>query len=95
MDKIVIIGGKTLNGKIKISGSKNSALPILASSLLTKDKVSISNIPNLSDVTSMFDLLKSLNVNIRKKANSIDLTSSKPDSFFAPYEIVRKMRASF
>ena len=82
MDKIVIIGGKTLNGKIKISGSKNSALPILASSLLTKDKVSISNIPNLSDVTSMFDLLKSLNVNIRKKANSTDLTSSKPDSFF-------------
>ena len=67
MDKIVIIGGKTLNGKIKISGSKNSALPILASSLFTKDKISISNIPNLSDVTSMFDLLKSLNVNIKKK----------------------------
>ena len=53
MDKIEITGGKSLNGKIKISGSKNSALPILAASLLTEEKISVSNVPNLSDIFSM------------------------------------------
>ncbi len=95
MDKIEIIGGKSLKGKIKISGSKNSALPILAASLLTEERVSVSNIPNLSDIKSMIELLKSLNVDIKENKKSIDLTSSKPESLFASYELVRKMRASF
>ena len=50
MDKIEITGGKSLNGKIRISGSKNAALPILAASLLTEEKISVSNVPNLSDI---------------------------------------------
>ena len=95
MDKIEIIGGNSLNGKIKISGSKNSALPILAASLLTDEKIYISNIPNLSDIKSMIDLLMSLNVKIKKKSNSIELTSHYPKSLLASYELVRKMRASF
>ncbi len=95
MDKIEITGGDSLNGKIKISGSKNSALPILAASLLTEEKISLSNVPNLSDISSMLKLLKSLNVKIIKKKNNIDLISSTPKSFLAHYNLVRKMRASF
>ena len=95
MDKIEIIGGKSLNGKIRISGSKNSALPILAASLLTEEKISVSNVPNLSDIFSMLELLKSLNVKINKRKDKIDLTSSTPRSLLAHYDLVRKMRASF
>ena len=67
MDKIEILGGKPLKGKIKISGSKNAALPIMAASLLTEKKICISNVPNLSDIDSMIKLLESLNVKIVKK----------------------------
>ena len=67
MDKIEITGGKSLYGKIRISGSKNSALPILTASLLTEEKISVSNVPNLSDICSMLELLKSLNVKINKR----------------------------
>ena len=67
MDKIEIIGGVPLRGRIKISGAKNSALPIMAASLLTENKMSISNVPELSDISSMIKLLKSLNVKIKKK----------------------------
>ena len=88
MDKIEIIGGKSLNGKIRISGSKNSALPILAASLLTEEKISVSNVPNLSDIFSMLELLRSLNVKIIKKKNNIDLISSTPKSLLAHYNLV-------
>ena len=95
MDKIEITGGKSLNGKIRISGSKNSALPILTASLLTEEKISVSNVPNLTDIFSMLELLKSLNVKINKRKDKIDLTSSVPRSLLAHYDLVRKMRASF
>ena len=64
MEKIIISGGKTLSGKIRISGSKNSALPILAATLLSKNKIILKNIPNLSDSNSMLKLLESLNSTI-------------------------------
>ena len=95
MDKIEIIGGKPLNGSIEISGAKNAALPIMAASLLTDKKVLISNVPNLSDIGSMVNLLKSLNVKIKKTGNSISLISSPPKTLLASYDLVRKMRASF
>ena len=65
MDKISILGGKTLEGIIKISGSKNATLPILASSLLTSEKSNLYNVPNLLDVITMKDLLSSLGINIK------------------------------
>ena len=96
MDVIEIFGGKPLKGKIRISGSKNSALPILASTLLTNSIVRLNNIPNLSDIFSMIDLLKSLNVTIlKKKNNCYTFKSNMPESLIAHYELVRKMRASF
>jgi len=64
MDLIEIIGNSPLEGKIKISGSKNASLPIMIASLLTKEKVELSNIPNLSDVLTLIDLMKSLGADI-------------------------------
>ena len=95
MDVIEIIGGKPLKGKVRISGSKNAALPILASTLLTNSKVRLTNIPDLSDIFSMIELLKSLNVKVHKKNNYYTFKSDTPKSLIASYELVRKMRASF
>ena len=96
MDTIQIIGGNRLKGKIKISGSKNSALPILAATLLTNVSIKLYNVPDLSDVSSMINLLESLNVIVcKKKKNSYELKASHPKSLYASYELVRKMRASF
>ncbi len=95
MDRIQIIGGNPLNGEVKISGAKNSALPIMAASLLTDELLSISNIPNLTDINSMLKLLESLNVSVSKKNNKINFKSNIPLSLCASYELVRRMRASF
>lgn len=95
MDKIEIIGGIPLKGKVKISGAKNSALPIMAACLLTDKKISISNVPKLSDINSMINLLEYLNVKVKKQKKKIDLISNKPESLVASYDLVRKMRASF
>ena len=95
MDKIKIIGGASLDGRIKVSGSKNSALPILAATLLTDEEIIIKNVPHLSDIDSMLGLLKSLNVKINFQSNICYLHPRKPKSFIAPYDLVRKMRASF
>ena len=94
MDKISILGGKTLEGTITISGSKNATLPILASSLLTNEKSNLSNVPNLLDVITMKDLLSSLGINIKANQKSLFLETGNNISTHADYELVRKMRAS-
>ena len=70
MDKIKIIGGNQLIGKIFISGAKNAALPLICATLLTKEKVSLSNMPILSDITSLNALLDVLGVQIEEKTVS-------------------------
>ena len=94
MDKISILGGKTLEGIITISGSKNATLPILASSLLTSEKSNLYNVPNLLDVITMKDLLSSLGINIKANQKSLFLEPGNNISTHADYELVRKMRAS-
>ena len=94
MDKISILGGKTLEGIITISGSKNATLPILASSLLTNEKSNLSNVPNLLDVITMKELLSSLGINITANQKSLFLEPGNNISTHADYELVRKMRAS-
>ena len=94
MDKISILGGKTLEGIIKISGSKNATLPILASSLLTSEKSNLYNVPNLLDVITMKDLLSSLGIKITANQKSLFLEPGNNISTHADYELVRKMRAS-
>lgn len=95
MDQIKIKGGNPLLGEINVSGSKNSSLPILVSSLLTDNQMIISNVPELSDIKSMLNLLQSLNSEFIFSEHEINIKSNKPKRNFADYNLVRKMRASF
>jgi len=84
-----------LQGEIKISGAKNAALPILAAALLTAEPVQLSNIPHLHDVTTMVSLLGRMGVQATlDERSNIEISAKKVDSFHAPYELVRTMRAS-
>ncbi len=95
MDKLIITGGTTLQGEIRISGAKNSALPILAATLLASEPVSVGNIPHLQDITTTMELLGRMGITlvIDEKMN-IEVDTSTINSFVAPYELVKKMRAS-
>ena len=95
MEFITIQGGVKLKGKVEVSGSKNSALPILASSLLTDKKLSLTNVPKLVDVESMTKLIKSLGVSIETGHKNLILKTTKIKSRKADYDLVRQMRASF
>ena len=97
MDKIILTGGSKLSGKIDISGAKNAALPLMATTLLTNEKMFLENIPRLGDVGSMRELLEGVGVEIEdltKSSSSLELKCEKITNTEAPYDIVRKMRAS-
>ena len=95
MTFITITGGYKLNGYVEISGAKNSALPILASSLLTDKSLNLYNIPKLVDVHSMIKLITSLGVEIISYNESLKIRTKNVLSIKANYDLVRKMRASF
>ena len=99
MDSILINGGKPLKGNIRISGAKNASLPIMAASLLTDQVLELTNLPILSDIDTMEELLAHLGAKVfRIKENNDSLTlkisCDNMNNHQAPYEIVRKMRAS-
>ena len=93
MDKILVHGGPSLSGSVKISGSKNSALPILAAALLTKEPCTISRVPDLSDIHYMLTILSELGCEVERASGMVQIKAEKIKTE-APYEIVRKMRAS-
>lgn len=95
MDKLLISGGARLDGEIRISGSKNSALPILAASLLSDDVVKIGNLPHLHDITTMIELLRCLGVDLMiSEKLGIEIQANTIKELVAPYELVKTMRAS-
>jgi|TARA_B110000438_G_scaffold301871_1_gene357914 UDP-N-acetylglucosamine 1-carboxyvinyltransferase len=95
MDKLLIKGGKTLNGEIYASGAKNSALPILASSLLADTPLKVSNLPHLNDVTTMIELLGSMGLDIMLNDDmEVVVDASTIKNLNARYELVKTMRAS-
>ncbi len=95
MDKLLISGGVPLRGEIRISGAKNSALPILAATLLADGPVTISNIPHLHDITTMIELLGCMGVNVvLNEKMQIEVDASTIHTCVAPYELVKTMRAS-
>lgn len=98
MDKISIRGGIPLHGEIKISGAKNAALPLMAACLLSDKPLSLVNIPDLTDISSMSELLTQLGVTIHLEKtpdeNTMHLCAKDLSSTTAPYDVVRKMRAS-
>jgi len=93
MDKILVHGGRKLSGTVNISGSKNSALPILAATLLTKEECVIHHVPDLSDVHYMLQILDHLGAQVERASGTVTVKAEKV-STHAPYEVVRKMRAS-
>jgi UDP-N-acetylglucosamine 1-carboxyvinyltransferase len=97
MDRIAITGGAPLNGSISISGAKNSALKLMAASLLSDKPLKLTNMPNLADTVFLADLLKTLGVQIdwNQRTGVASLHAAEITSTIAPYELVRKMRASF
>jgi UDP-N-acetylglucosamine 1-carboxyvinyltransferase len=95
MDKLAITGGTRLSGTVTISGAKNSALPILAGTLLATEAVTISNVPHLKDVTTMLSLLQMMGVQVTVDDKAgVEIDASNVDSPQAPYELVKTMRAS-
>jgi UDP-N-acetylglucosamine 1-carboxyvinyltransferase len=95
MDKLRIIGGNRLNGEVRISGAKNSALPILASTLLANGVMRIGNLPHLHDITTMLELLGCMGVEVAINEDmSIETDCQRVHSQVAPYDLVRTMRAS-
>ena len=94
MDKIIIQGGRRLEGTVRISGSKNAALPILFSSLLTDGVSTYSNVPSLRDIDSTLLLLSTLGVQVEAGAGSVRIDAAGLNRCEAPYDLVRKMRAS-
>ena len=96
MGRFIINGGKTLSGKITIDGAKNSALKLLAASLLADAKTTLTNVPIIDDVKTMVEVLKVLGARVRvnKAKKIIEVDPSRIKCLEAPYELVRKMRAS-
>ena len=95
MDKLIIQGGTPLEGEVSISGAKNSALPILSATLLTDKPVTISNVPHLHDITTTIELLGRMGSKITvNERMHIEIDNSEINNFFAPYELVKTMRAS-
>jgi UDP-N-acetylglucosamine 1-carboxyvinyltransferase len=95
MDKLLITGGANLQGEIRISGAKNAALPIIASTLLADEPVTIGNIPHLHDITTTMELLGRMGVQITMNEKmGVEVDSSTIKEYVAPYELVKTMRAS-
>ncbi len=95
MDKLIATGGGPLQGRIRVSGAKNAALPLMISSLLTEETLRISNIPHLHDITTTMELLGQLGVKLQVDEKlAIEADASEVDSVTAPYDLVKTMRAS-
>ncbi|RBP80592.1 UDP-N-acetylglucosamine 1-carboxyvinyltransferase [Marinomonas rhizomae] len=95
MDKLLITGGTRLNGVVRASGAKNAALPILAATLLTKELITIKNLPHLHDITTMLELLGSMGCGVVvDEKMSVQLDISTLNNCEAPYDLVKTMRAS-
>lgn len=95
MDRMIIEGGRKLVGKVKVSGSKNSSLSILVASLLVRGKTILYNVPRIGDVWTMLQMLRALGVRSDFKEGVVEIDATHIDNYEAPYELVKKMRASF
>jgi len=94
MQKLSIQGGVPLSGEIRVSGAKNAALPILAATLLASSPVRVANLPRLNDVETMLALLERMGVAVSREAGAASLDAGRAIEPFAPYELVKTMRAS-
>ncbi len=94
MDQFEIVGGTKLKGSVVISGSKNAALPCLFAALLTDDPVTLTRVPDLADISTSLKLLETLGKKVSFKNEKVVITKGKKLTGHAPYDLVRRMRAS-
>src|SRR5947209_15487577 len=97
MDEFVMKGGRALHGTVRVSGAKNSALPVMAAALLTSDKVVVRNIPKVRDLITMSKLLAFIGASVTVDeipASEYTIEATKLSHAEAPYELVKTMRAS-
>ena len=94
MDKFIIRGGKKLNGTVHVSGAKNASLALMPATLLASGKYELFNTPDLRDVASMWRLLQTMGVTLERKGHTLSVNTFRVNKFEAPYEHVKKMRAS-
>jgi UDP-N-acetylglucosamine 1-carboxyvinyltransferase len=94
MDKLLIEGGHRLQGEAEMSGAKNAALPILCAALLTREPLTLTNVPQLNDIGTMLKLLMQMGVAVQRDGSTVTLDASGLDNPLAPYEMVKTMRAS-
>ena len=94
MSKFIIQGGKELAGEVRISGSKNAALPIIAATVLVKGKIILYNVPNIQDVQTMFEIIRDIGGKVTKKNNKMIIDTSKINTYEIPENLMRKMRSS-
>ena len=93
MQKLEVFGANKLKGQIKISGSKNASLPILAATLLSSKKIFLNNLPNVKDIKTMINLLQSLGSKIKSNKQKLIIDNSKQSKKIASYSLVKTMRA--
>jgi len=94
MDKLLIQGGARLDGETAISGAKNAALPILCASLLSSEPLTLTNVPQLQDISTLLKLLGQMGVKVERAGDRVTLDATTVDNPVAPYEMVKTMRAS-
>jgi len=94
MEKFIVHGGKSLEGSVNISGSKNASLPILAATLLTREQCVIRRVPDVSDTNYMLQILQNLGAEVERASGTVVIRCEKLRGHEAPYDLVRKMRAS-
>jgi len=94
MQKYIIKGGEKLEGEVRISGSKNAALPIIAATILNSSKSTLYNVPDIHDTKMMFEILKSLGAKVEKRKNKVIIDTSKINKYEIPEDLMRQMRSS-
>ena len=93
--RLNVSGGQALNGKLRVSGAKNSALVLMTASLLSEETIELTNIPSLTDIDGMSAILESLGVQVNRRTDRIRLTAAELSGSAPPYELVNSLRASF
>lgn len=94
MDQFLIQGGHPIDGEVVISGAKNAALPLLAATLLASTPMTLTNVPDLKDVTTLIKLIEGMGVTVKREGDRVEIDNSTLNSKFAPYDLVKTMRAS-
>ena len=94
MDQFLITGSSRIAGEVTISGAKNAALPLLAAMILAETPTTLHNVPSLQDVRTLIELIGGMGIKIQKQDDTVTCDTKSIDNFYAPYDLVKTMRAS-